>query len=115
MLIIALTLGLFACAASGGDCRNPTTQRDMNMCASQEYEAADQRLNQAYRQTMATLDDTSRERLRNAQRAWIGFRDRQCNAETAQNRGGSMFPMLYSGCMTRLTNARTRELQSFRR
>ena len=52
------------------------------------------------------------ETLRNAQRAWIPFRDRACEAESLAARGGTMQNQLYLMCLTRLTTRRTEDLRS---
>jgi uncharacterized protein YecT (DUF1311 family) len=49
--------------------------------------------------------------LREAQRAWVSFRDAQCRLESFEARGGSMQPMLDSGCRAAVTRARTAELR----
>ena len=49
--------------------------------------------------------------LRQAQRAWLTFRDAQCTYEGyGEARGGSMEPMVYSGCRARLTRERIAQL-----
>ena len=45
------------------------------------------------------------------QRAWLTYRDAQCLIEGYAARGGSMEPMLLSGCIARLTMARTQALR----
>jgi|WetSurMetagenome_2_1015567.scaffolds.fasta_scaffold263379_2 uncharacterized protein YecT (DUF1311 family) len=97
----------------GADCRNAMDQASMNRCAGDDYRAADRELNAAYRRLMGELRDTGlRNKLRSAQRAWIQFRDRKCRFETANNEGGSIHPLVYDMCLTRLTRARTRELNN---
>ncbi|KQS88571.1 MULTISPECIES: lysozyme inhibitor LprI family protein [unclassified Rhizobium] len=106
------------------DCQNAITQAEMNMCANQDYEAADKELNAVYRKAMASVKATDTEladidtnlvgaveALKNAQRAWIGYRDGQCELAGFEARGGSMEPMLVSGCLADLTKKRTDELK----
>lgn len=107
------------------DCQNAVTQADMNICANEDYEAADAELNKVYKQALAAtqaqdkelaeIDNAyvgAEEALKKAQRAWIGYRDGQCELSGFEARGGSMEPMLVSGCLTELTRARTKELQA---
>jgi uncharacterized protein YecT (DUF1311 family) len=62
---------------------------------------------------MAVMDDEGyRAKLRTAQRNWIQYRDNECTFETADNEGGSIHPMVYAGCLTRLTKERTRALET---
>ncbi|WP_119256835.1 lysozyme inhibitor LprI family protein [Shinella zoogloeoides] len=107
------------------DCDNAMTQADMNICARRDYEEADKALNVAYRKAMAaaqTMDADARgmgeqyvgavNALKNAQRAWIGYRDGQCELAGFEARGGSMEPLLVSGCLADLTRKRTEELKA---
>lgn len=106
------------------DCDNAMTQSEMNFCASKDYETADKELNAVYRNTMAAMKKTDTdlgeinesyvgavEALKKAQRAWIDYRDGQCELAGFEARGGSMEPMLVSGCLADLTKKRTEELK----
>jgi len=120
LLILAIPLVFLAApaAAAGGwdkvDCKNPQDQSSMNYCADQDYRAADKKLNAVYQKVMAALDDDGyKTKLKAAERAWMTFRDTECTFETAENEGGSIHPLVYSGCETRLTDERTKALQSY--
>ncbi|HMG48007.1 MAG TPA: lysozyme inhibitor LprI family protein [Allosphingosinicella sp.] len=104
-------------------CDNPQAQMEMNACAAIDFERADAQLNAEYRRAIASARDADREfdgagdrrpgdeaTLREAQRAWVAFRDAQCRLEGYEARGGSMEPMLYEGCRARLTRERIRQL-----
>ncbi len=114
--LIALALLALAPAradeADGIDCNNAMNQNDMNICADKDYRAADAVLNATYRKTIAGLDAHSRDLLHAAQREWIKFRDAECTYESAQNEGGSIYPLVYSGCLTTLTKDRTKQLKA---
>lgn len=103
--LAALTIGAMATAASA------QTQQSLNATAAQEAQRADAALNTQYRTTISGLSPASRTLLRDAQRAWIGFRDQQCRYESSAVRGGSAYPMVQSGCVARMTTERTRELR----
>ena len=87
------------------------------------FEAADGDLNLAYRlaqDTAGRMDvDLSQDQipaktiLRDAQRAWIAFRDQACEAESLLARGGSMQNQLFYACLERLTRVRTEDLRYF--
>ncbi|THK38307.1 lysozyme inhibitor LprI family protein [Ensifer sp. MPMI2T] len=106
------------------DCQNAVTQMDMNICAGQDYDRADADLNKIYKQAVAAMKAKDKElgeidaayvgaeeALKKAQRAWIGYRDGQCQLAGFEARGGSMEPMLVSGCLAELTRKRTTELK----
>ncbi len=114
---------LTAPAAQALDCAAPQTQADMTQCAAILYRAADEDLNLAYglARDMARQIDAANGantpgaaiRLRDAQRAWIAFRDLACDTESLLAYGGSLQPMLRLSCLERLTRARTEDLRYF--
>jgi uncharacterized protein YecT (DUF1311 family) len=120
----ALALTGIAAAQDEPDCKNPETQFDMNACAELDHEAADKELNAVWKQARAHADKVDEEQweesLRGAekallagQRGWIAYRDGQCELYGFEARGGSMEPMLVSGCKAEMTRARTKELREF--
>ena len=125
-MIIASLLLLYAMAADPEvDCENAMAQPDLNACAYQEYERADAALNTQWKLTAAVMKEQDRgldrtydtrpgyyDTLLAAQRAWLTYRDRQCEAQGYTMRGGSAEPMVISGCMTTLTQARTKDLKA---
>ena len=82
----------------------------MNLCAQQAYQASDAKLNQAYHALERTVSKGGRDRLRQAQRAWLAYRDAQCAFETASTADGSVHPMILAGCLDGLTQAQTARL-----
>jgi uncharacterized protein YecT (DUF1311 family) len=110
---------LFACLAlsAGGsvaraqECdRSDDSQQMMNICAGEDYQAADAKLNKAYQDLISSDDADGKRLLQVAQRAWITFRDAECAHSTAASEGGSIHPMEVSQCLTRLTNDRVKQL-----
>jgi uncharacterized protein YecT (DUF1311 family) len=122
-LLALLTAALPALAqnSSPSDCKKPATQIDMTICATQDYDKADAGLNAQYKltkQKLADLDKQLADKLKGAekslltaQRAWIAYRDAQCAAYGFQARGGTLEPMLISGCLAEMTRKRTQELK----
>ncbi|MDK4734555.1 MULTISPECIES: lysozyme inhibitor LprI family protein [unclassified Rhizobium] len=108
-------------SAQDVDCKNPQTQSDMTSCEEARHEAADKALNEQYKKTRAAMaaidkdldgDMKGAERaLVKAQRAWIDYRDAECDAFGFQARGGTMEPMLVAGCLAEETDKRTKELK----
>ncbi len=115
-----LALSALPAAAQQVDCANAMAQQEMNWCAEQDWLAADRDLNAAYKQAMAVLTAWDRDMpedlkggpaaLKEAQRAWITFRDKTCEAEGFAMRGGSAEPLLVYGCMARVTAQRAADL-----
>jgi uncharacterized protein YecT (DUF1311 family) len=83
----------------------------MNRCAREELRRADARLNVAYGRLLARLDANRRTKLQKAERAWVAFRDAQCDYEGSESEGGSIQPLEIAACKTELTNARIAQLK----
>jgi uncharacterized protein YecT (DUF1311 family) len=113
MLCLLLALGGAARAQTKKDpCDNAQTQAEMNECQGREYKKADAALNAVYKQLMTKIDDEGeRAALKAAQLAWIKYRDANCEFESYQNKGGTIYPLVYGGCLTVLTRARTTQLR----
>lgn len=119
LILACLTL---PAAAQEVDCATAMAQADLNACAYEDWETADAALNDAYQEAMALLEtwdanlpedeQGGAEALREAQRAWITFRDQACAAEGYAMKGGSAEPLLVYGCMRLLTEERTNHLTS---
>ena len=124
LCLVALLLGagfFHGAQAQSLDCNSAMTQMALNACAAREFETADVDLNAAYGQARAAMrrldkelsEDGGAERaLRDAQRAWISYRDTACLAEGFMMRGGSAEPLVIFGCKTRLTQQRAVDLWS---
>ena len=122
MVRIAILIGLFAlpAAAQDIDCANAQAQQELNACAYQAWEVADAELNEAYKAAIAARKDMDAnmpedlqgadEALREAQRAWVAYRDLNCESAGFPMRGGSAEPLLIYGCMEQMTIDRTAEL-----
>src|SRR5690606_2535169 len=106
--LLALTPLLITSVTYAADCDNATDQATMNQCAAQQNKAADRELNTLYQQITAHLKDSpdAKKLLVGAQRAWITFRDAECKFSASGVAGGSVYPLIYSNCITDLTKAR---------
>lgn len=100
-------------AAANDSCDSANTQTELNQCAAQAYQGADKELNEVYQILVSRLEGNSAslDKLRVAQRAWIGFRDAECAFESSAVEGGSAQPMIRNGCLEVLTEARTETLR----
>jgi uncharacterized protein YecT (DUF1311 family) len=96
-------------------CPGSNTQHELNQCAARARDKADAELNKVYRELMKDAGTTERAKLRAAQLAWLKFRDAQCDYESFGNKGGSIYPMVSSFCLARVTNARVKQLQEILR
>ncbi|WP_188112678.1 lysozyme inhibitor LprI family protein [Rhizobium tropici] len=81
----------------------------MRDCVNAEYKYQDERLNSVYRTLLATLGKGAATHLRDEQRAWIGQRDNQCEADKA---GGTAELINAVDCAALATAERAWQLES---
>jgi uncharacterized protein YecT (DUF1311 family) len=122
VLATLATLQVLPAPAQTPDCANAMAQSELNICAEQDWQEADADLNTAYKQVMAEMKEMDRNlpprlqgaevALRDAQRAWITYRDANCTAAGFPFRGGSAEPLLVYGCLRQMTLNRTEELRA---
>ena len=91
---------------------NATNNHAMMQCTWKELAYQDRRLNRYYKRAMKRLEPEERARLRKAQRAWITFRDLECDFEGWEMRGGSGEPLLIGGCRLDMTRKRADALKA---
>jgi len=101
-----------------GDARNTV---ELNFCASKDYEASDAKLNDVYQKVLKQIAASGSEtpydsaswtrKLRESQKAWIAFRDADCEGAVPMEwSGGTGTSAAVLGCMTDKTDTRTKEL-----
>ncbi|MNB92784.1 hypothetical protein D3C75_398950 [compost metagenome] len=114
-LLLALTPLLFTSMAVAVDCDNASNQATMNQCAAQQNAAADKELNALYQQITSRFkgNPDNKKLLVGAQRAWVAFRDAECKFSTSGVEGGSVYPLIYSNCVTELTRARVQTFKNY--
>ena len=98
----------------------------MKSCAADDLKKADVELNVAYNKALASARETDRSSrsepvdqnrpdsesvLRDAQRAWVSFRDANCKYQYQIYYGGSHASLAYLLCMADMTKARLKELR----
>ena len=122
-----------ACIGEDGHAPAWTTQEDghstlgMTSCLSAEADVWDRYLNAEYKETRAYMKaadideaeyfpDFARrvETLLAAQRAWIAFRDAECDLAYAEWGSGSMRNIAYADCRMQMTAERTIRLRAMR-
>ena len=113
LLILIMSVAAHAQGpAKNEPCADAQSQAEMNICWGKEYKAADATLNQVYRQLFAKLDDEQKAQLKNAQTAWLKYRDANCEFVADQYKGGSMRPMIAAICLADITSNRSTELKN---
>jgi uncharacterized protein YecT (DUF1311 family) len=112
-LALLLGSGISAQADDKIDCKSPNlNQMQLDQCAGQDFTAADAKLNVLYKTMMSKYDTANGAKLKAAERAWIAWRDAECDFETNGTTGGSINAMEDTMCRTGKTNARIKELNT---
>ena len=93
-------------------CSDQPNQMLMNICATKLLEKADRELNANYEKLLGKLDPNVKTMTRDAQRAWLMFRDKECVSRTGggPNQQGTIWPMMYTECQVQLTRERNKDL-----
>ena len=122
VLLILVLVPSSLLAQDKPNCKDPQTQTEMNICAGLDYKGADAELNISYKAAIAQMKDMdtnlppelkgAEKTLREAQRAWIPYRDKACESYGFMARGGSMESMLVGNCLADLTRNRIKELKA---
>jgi uncharacterized protein YecT (DUF1311 family) len=77
---------------------------EIQRCLRLNYEAADKRLNEVYKQVTSKLSREERSLLSEAQQGWIKLRDKNCEFEVYRSRGGTGYRGFLNECLERMTN-----------
>lgn len=96
------------------DCYDSPVQADLNACAGAAFKTADTQLNAAYAALRQRLSEDGQRRLRDAERAWISYRDAECMFRSSGDDGGSAAVMVDVQCQADLTTERAKYLESVR-
>ncbi|CAN5322229.1 hypothetical protein BH10PSE7_BH10PSE7_42510 [soil metagenome] len=115
VIFLTLFVLILSGPAAAEDCANAETQTALDECADQEFKAADAALNKAYKSIAKRLadDQDTRKLFVTAQKAWIEFRDAECEFSTSAASDGSIYAMLYSNCLAGLSKKRTADFQRY--
>ncbi|WP_417309945.1 lysozyme inhibitor LprI family protein [Devosia sp.] len=97
----------------GVNCEGAYKPSEMNICAARAYDAADADLNAQWDLTYPAMADYpgAKRTLLKAQRAWLNYRDAQCDVMAAPYDGGSLHQLVISNCLAQLTRSRTEQLR----
>ena len=117
------TLFLFALATACApalalDCKNAMSTPEINECAAAEQKAVESKLNQVYRRVIKSLETNkdsaaAKDKLVLAQRAWVKFREADCDAVYENWAGGTIRTVMYISCMRQHAEQRIKDLEGF--
>ncbi|PJJ83685.1 lysozyme inhibitor LprI family protein [Mucilaginibacter auburnensis] len=112
ILTLMLVANINARAQRKVDCANATTQTELNLCAQEEFTAADKQLNTLYKKVVAACNTKQRATLVKVQNAWLVYRDQHAAMMKSINEGGSIATMTALNAKTLTTQSRIKELQA---
>jgi uncharacterized protein YecT (DUF1311 family) len=122
-VLLAITLGMSAAVAADPEfskefstCidKSGGVTPEMIDCISGETKRQDALLNENYRKLMASVSAGRKQALQEAERAWIKFRDTNCDFYYDPD-GGSAARIEASDCLLRMTADRAKELAQLAR
>ena|SRR5438552_9309012 len=95
------------------DCAGRQTQADMNVCSYRDYLRADIELNRTWDAVTKKLNTGHRlfAVLLEGQRAWLTYRNKQCDVMAKWYEGGTIAALMENSCLTDITKFRTKELK----
>ncbi len=104
------------------DCDNASSNVEMTHCGWQEFERADEKLNAIYQEAISHIRATGSDlpagaeewekKLRETQRAWVTFRDLNCDELIRiEWGGGSGTSLATATCRTEMTKSRITTLR----
>ena len=101
---------IFCVLVAGTAQAKDLTQLDLNQAAESHFKSADFMLNKAYDQLMGVLEKDMKAELKEAQKAWLKFRDLNSNFCSDEYKGGSLSGLIYVQKRIEMTQNRTAEL-----
>ncbi|MCA0276548.1 MAG: lysozyme inhibitor LprI family protein [Proteobacteria bacterium] len=117
---VPMVAGLLALAAvpaayAVDDCSGASNQAAMTECADKALIASDAELNALYKQIQGRLkdDQAASKLLVGAQRAWVAFRDAECEFSSSGVAQGSIYPMTVLQCRDGMTELRIKDFQNY--
>lgn len=75
LLLASIVVLLSTEISLGADCNEATDTVSIQQCYEKKYSAADKELNAVYTEAMKTLSEPEKAKLREAQKAWLKYRD----------------------------------------
>ncbi len=88
LVAVSVTIGVGGEHHAKALCSEATTTAAMRACLNQYLSRVDGELNRVYRQVMAQLSGARKTTFKEAQRAWIVFRDKSAAFKASEVEGG---------------------------
>lgn len=112
LLLVSHAFGLRAVSAWEKACEDAVSTAEMRECVNRRYTEVDGELNQVYKQLFSQLGAERQELLRDAQRAWIEFRDKNAAFVASDFQDGTLYPLMEISERASMTERRVEELKA---
>jgi uncharacterized protein YecT (DUF1311 family) len=112
-LLTAVLASLSVTPSLAANCEGESSRYEDISCAIAAFDRADAELNVAYRQLAALRDEEGKRMLREAQRAWVVFRDADARFDAYPENEGSLGRHIMVNRRTDLTSVRIKDLKAW--
>lgn len=121
LILITFMLLIFSASVRAVDvhinreCDENSSAHAINDCSMVKLKEADNEMNRLYKEKVSVIKTTkNKDRFRDAQRAWITFRDKVCLYEAGlSEESGSVYPFQSNGCLEFYTKRRIEDLKYY--
>ena len=122
LLLSFITLVCASSFAHAIDCNKALNTMEINECASIEQQKVEAKLNQVYQRVLKGMEKDyasdgnfadMKKSFVNAQRAWIKFREADCDAVYQKNIGGTIRNLVHITCMQSHAKKRMEQLEEY--
>ncbi len=110
MKYLVLLLLFFVPTLTTAQCKDVVCTKEMRDCMEPEWKKSNAELNRVYQESLKKLKPEQAALLKKAQRAWLSYRDAQCEADK-MSAGGTTAPLALTQCRVTLTQERTKTLK----
>ncbi|ENV36831.1 hypothetical protein F959_01638 [Acinetobacter venetianus RAG-1 = CIP 110063] len=108
ILLVGSTLSY----ANMDKCIKLNSQTELNKCATQSLSIVEGQIGRVYQKYLKELNDREQNQLRESQRLWVQFKEKDCAFEASPVKGGSMHSYVLSACLIDRTEKRITELEN---
>lgn len=110
--VFVLSLGLFVAPknSAANDCDILVSPREMLECYGQQFKNANRELDDLLQRLNKVLNAKEQKAVKEAQAAWVTYRDAHCRSISLPYSPGSITPAVRAACLAKLTRQRVKEL-----
>jgi len=111
MKYLVRLLLFFVRTLTTAQCKDAVCTKEMQGCMEPERKKSNAELNRVYPESLKKLNPEQSALLKKAQRAWLIYRDAQCEADYKRFAGGTAAPLALTQCRVTLNQERTKTLK----